>query len=318
MSKMSVRLVLSFLIITFLRGGYALGESERSMGPSTAAPETWLNISANHWKNLLPKAKTDNRIPIPQNSLSEEKIGQKKRIKNTFDRWTLRKELRDRTFFNYADVTEECKGEIELEFAFTKKEWAKTEVQNRYYASIESLIEKIANQLLEDQQAPFGKEERELFVRALKAVTWNESLWQHYYRHKDWFFVLLSDAPFNHMSNWGISQIARSDYLTGKRLNQNFFESKAYCKISSTLYYGFLIFYTYYMDARSRECNGVSTINRLMGAYNSYCSGYAACFFDISNVNPDLRKFQIRALGGFMESFVNRRWKVRKEPYETD
>lgn len=303
-------ILLSILILVLLFNLGCLCKKYKLKGHE-AAEDVWTKLPASLWSDLLPDAKTDAAIPIPKEDLALENIGIRTRVEDLFDKWTLKEDKRDRLFMNWADVTTECKGLIETEYLLDAEQWAKTENQIKYYESVEKLIEQIADRMIKDMGGILQGEEKDLFVRALQAVIWNESLWEHYFRYKNWFFVLLSDQSFNKLSGWGISQISRSDYIDERPLSQNFFDSKAYCKMSSSIYYGMLIYYYYYLDARQKTCNGTSTMNRIIGAYNSYSSGYSACFYDISDTDPEFAQYQAGAIGGFLSSFVNERWKQK-------
>jgi len=271
----------------------------------------WLSLSPSLWENLIPDSKTDSQIPLPSTDLKLENIGTTVKVEGLFDRWSFNDDIKDRIFANYAEITNECKGQIELDFAFSKEEWAKTENQIKYYESVNNLIDKISEKFIADMENVLTGDEKDYFVRAFKSVVWNESLWQHYYRHKDWFFVLLSAKSFNKLCDWGITQIARSSHITGQLLSKPFFDTKAYCKISSSLYYGMAIYYFYYLKAREHPLNGNKVVMKLLGAYNSYSSGYEGYFWNISNSREDMRDFQLGALGGFLTTYINKPWETK-------
>jgi hypothetical protein len=143
-------------------------------------------------------------------------------------------------------------------------------------------------------------------MRALHTLAWQESLWQHYIRYKNWFFVVLSGGSYNALDDWGITQVARSHGDPDELLNERFFASKGYCSIGSTLYYGFMEYYLSYMDARGLPCNS-SAMDKLIGAYNRYASGFSSCHDEFSE-DETYRTYQIGAMTGFGNHYKNRTW----------
>jgi hypothetical protein len=160
--------------------------------------------------------------------------------------------------------------------------------------------------LLADFGSQLSGREKEGFMRALHALAWQESLWQHYIRYKNWFFVVLSGTSYNVLDDWGITQVARSHGSPNEPLNERFFASKGYCSIGSTLYYGFMEYYLLYMDARSLPCNN-SAMDKLLGAYNQYSSGFSYCHDEFSE-DETYRTYQIGAMTGFGNHYKNRTW----------
>lgn len=273
-------------------------------------PAVWVLQPPKLWKHPIKGVKKSNSIHGPTTDLKKEGIGRVERVEGLYDRWTLKKRFA-RPFVHYADVTDECKGLIDISFALTDDEWKIPKNRIRYYGNVEELIEKVGEKLIADFGDKIKGDEKTYFIRALKATKWRESLWQHYFRYKNHFFVLLSASSFNKLADWGISQIARSHYKTGELLSKPFFDTKGYCSIASTLYYGSMIYYFNYMEARDKRCNGLSIMNKVLGAYNKYSSGYQACFYDVTEKAGDFQDYQISALGGFLNTFVQQPWKEK-------
>ena len=206
---------------------------------------------------------------------------------------------------HFAEVTQDCKGKIELDFALTAAQW-QNRAQKRYYRSIDRLVIKGGRQLLADFGNQLSGREKKAFMRALHALAWQESFWQHYLRYKNWFFVVLSGGSYNALDDWGITQVARSHSHPDELLNERFFASKGYCSIASTLYYGFMEYYLIYMDARSRPCNN-RAMDKLVGAYNQYASEFSSCHDEFSQ-DETYRTYQIGAMTGFGNHYKNRTW----------
>ncbi|MDZ7262042.1 MAG: hypothetical protein ONB05_08055 [candidate division KSB1 bacterium] len=201
----------------------------------TRALMPWCQEPATRWQRDFTGSRRDSLIPVPQTDLEKEGIGTKNRVYNLFDRWKLNDTIGTDRGTQYAEVTEECKGMIELDFALTPEEWQKPENQVKYYRAVDRLITNIGNTLLADFGNKLEGQERELFLHALKTLAWQESKWQHYLRYKDWFFVILSGGSYNKLDDWGITQIARSSFTPDTLLNKNFFDNKGFCSISSKL-----------------------------------------------------------------------------------
>jgi hypothetical protein len=180
-----------------------------------------------------------------------------------------------------------------------------------YYQNTSLMINRVTEKVINDLGNELSGAEKKRVKRAFKAVLWQESLWRHYFRYKDWFFVLVSTGGFNRLGNWGISQVARARYDTGEPLAKNFFDSKGYCRLSSTVYYGAMIYYYNYIEARKNSCNGKDTVDQLTGAYNAYSSGQSTCYKDLSAERKDIRNFQIFAMKGFRQNYKNRPWRLK-------
>jgi len=210
---------------------------------------------------------------------------------------------------HYAEVTKDCKGKIELDFSFTPTQWQNSARRKRYYRSIGRLVIKVGRQLLADFGNQLSGTEKTAFMRALHALAWQESLWQHYIRYKNWFFVVLSGGSYNVLDDWGIAQVARSHRSPDEPLNERFFASKGYCSIGSALYYGLMEYYFIYMDARSLPCNN-SVMDKLLGAYNQYASGFSYCHDEFSE-DEKYRAYQTGAITGFGNHYKNRTWLMK-------
>jgi hypothetical protein len=272
------------------------------------APMPWWEEPAARWERDFSGSPRDTLIPIPKTDLEKEGIGIKTRVYDLFDRWKLNDDITGNRGIYYADITGECKGMIELDFALTPEEWQSPENRVKYYRAMDDLIDEIGNTLLADFGNKLEGQEKELFLRALKTLAWQESKWQHYLRYKDWFFVILSSSSQNKLHDWGINQIARSSFDPNIPLNKNFFDSKAYCSISSSLYYGFMEYYYCYIEARENPDNGPGLFNKIVGAYNRYCSGYSSSYCELAKDDEVYRNYQIRAMGGFKDNFILKPW----------
>jgi len=245
-------------------------------------------------------------VPFPTTQLDQEGIGEKITVHDLFDRWVLNESVHVGRGKHFAEVTQDCKGKIELDFALTASQWQNRARRKRYYRSIDRLVIKVGRQLLADFGNQLSGREKEAFMRALHALAWQESLWQHSIRYKNWFFVVLSGGSYNALDDWGITQVARSHGHPDERLNERFFASKGYCSIGSTLYYGFMEYYLIYMEARSLPCNN-SAMDKLVGAYNQYASGFSSCH-DQFSADETYRAYQIGAMTGFGNHYKNRTW----------
>ena len=150
-------------------------------------------------------------------------------------------------------------------------------------------------------------------MRAAKTLAWQESRWQHYFLEQGRVFVLISHNSYNALADWGITQIARSTFQKDRLLNTNFFDSKGFCNISSSLYYGFLEYLFCYLEAKNDLCNGRARISQMIGGYNRYSSGFDSCYFKLSKEDENYRNYQKRALQGFYTRYVEEPWKSAME-----
>src|SRR5262249_44142644 len=202
--------------------------------PGVAAMYPWEEEPASRWTRDFSSSARDARVPLPTTQLEQEKIGEKTTVHDLFDHWVLNGSVRVGRGTHYAEVTKDCKGKIELEFALTPTQWQNPAPRKRYYGSIDRLVIEVGRQLLADFGTQLSGGEEKAFMRALHALAWQESLWQHYIRYKNWFFVVLSGTSYNVLDDWGITQVARSHGSADEPLNERFFASKGYCSIGST------------------------------------------------------------------------------------
>ena len=277
-----------------------------SSSPGVTTEYPWEEEPAARWTRDFSNSPRDNRVPLPTTKLEQEGIGEKITVHGLFDRWVLNEPVHVGRGKHFAEITQDCKGKIELDFALTAAQWQNRARRKRYYRSIDRFVIKVGRQLLADFGNQLPGREKEAFMRALHTLTWQESLWQHYIRYKNWFFVVLSGGSYNALDDWGITQVARSHGDPDELLNERFFASKGYCSIGSTLYYGFMEYYLSYMEARGLPCNS-STMDKLIGAYNRYASGFSSCHDEFSE-DETYRTYQIGAMTGFGNHYKNRTW----------
>ena len=277
-----------------------------SSSPGVTTEYPWEEEPAARWTRDFSNSPRDNRVPLPTTKLEQEGIGEKITVHGLFDRWVLNEPVHVGRGKHFAEITQDCKGKIELDFALTAAQWQNRARRKRYYRSIDRFVIKVGRQLLADFGNQLPGREKEAFMRALHTLAWQESLWQHYIRYKNWFFVVLSGGSYNALDDWGITQVARSHGDPDELLNERFFASKGYCSIGSTLYYGFMEYYLSYMEARGLPCNS-STMDKLIGAYNRYASGFSSCHDEFSE-DETYRTYQIGAMTGFGNHYKNRTW----------
>jgi hypothetical protein len=317
-SKKFSRAILAVAFGIFISGCAAkLATKEERPAPASevsaatlSAPMLWLREPASRWERDFSNSPRDSLMSRSPENLDEGGIGVKTRVYDLFDRWKLSDSIRAGRGTQYAEISGECQGKIELDFALTPEQWQQPAMRRKYYLSIDALIARIGNQLLADFGDTLQGQEKKLFLHALKTLAWQESRWQHYLRHQDWFFVIVSGGSYNKLDDWGITQIARSSFDPKKLLNNNFVVSKGYCSISSSLYYGFMEYYFCYLEAREHPGNGPSLFNKIVGAYNRYSSGYSACYYELAANDAAYRDYQIRAMGGFKDNFVLKPWEA--------
>ncbi|MFC1683494.1 hypothetical protein ACFL0G_04755 [Candidatus Zixiibacteriota bacterium] len=292
-----------------MKDGMKSPPAEEVNQATASAPMPWLLEPAERWLRDFSGSQRGTEIPKPVSKLEDQGIGVKTRVHDLFDRWKLDQKITAGRGTYYVNVTGECAAGIELDFALTAEQWLDPRTRADYYRRVDTLIERVAEILLADFGKKLEGEEREFFLRALKTLAWQESKWQHYLRYRDWFFVIVSGGSYNKLDDWGITQIARSSFQPEVLLNENFFESKGYCSISSGLYYGFMEYYYCYLEARENPENGPGLFNKIVGAYNRYSSGYSSSCFALAD-DQGYRDYQIRAMGGFQDKFIARPWEV--------
>jgi uncharacterized Ntn-hydrolase superfamily protein len=278
---------------------------------TSSAPMPWLDQPAGLWQRDFsgsPRPGGGRPAVIHEDSMP----GARTRVHGLFDRWTFPDSVTAGRGRHWAEITDQCRQQIELDYVLTAGEWRRPEVRERYYRDVNALIEHIGAVLLADFGDQLEGREREYFLRALKTLAWQESRWQHYLTLRvtgsSRFFVIVSGGSYNQLDDWGITQIARSSFDPQVLLNTNFFDSRAYCSISSSLYYGFMEYYFCYLEAREHPDNGPGLFNRVVGAYNRYSSGYSASCFQLAD-DSGYRSYQIRAMGGFKDRFISQPWR---------
>lgn len=253
--------------------------------------------------------------PLPSGNLGQENIGNKVRVNDLFDRWTIKSSVSGDRGTTYAEVTTECRGKIETELALTSEQWRDNTLRAKYYNDVNALVEKNGLQLLADKGNPLQGQEQQIFIRALKALAWQESHWQHYLRYKNWFFILLSGGSYNVLDDWGITQVARSGFKASALLNPDFFKRGDHCSLSHSLYYGFTEYLQNYLEARSLNCNKTGNeLDKILGAYNRYSSGYSACYNGFSN-DSAYRNYQTGAMNGLKSHYLATPWQNAMESY---
>jgi hypothetical protein len=171
--------------------------------PSMAAMYPWEEEPASRWTRDFSSSARDAHVRLPTTQLDQENIGEKTTVHDLFDRWVLNESVHVGRGKHYAEVTKDCKGKIELEFALTPTQWQNPARRKRYYRSIDRLVIKVGRQLLADFGNQLSDGEKEAFMRALHALAWQESLWHHYIRYKNWFFVVLSGTSYNVLDDLG-------------------------------------------------------------------------------------------------------------------
>ncbi|WP_415063015.1 hypothetical protein [Bdellovibrio sp.] len=304
-------------IITLIGASCSLSTSSSPIDSnrSTSVEEPAPTPSPEPTPALPPTPRSDDPAPpeasypdLPTEDLGRENIGTKIRVSNLFDRWTLKSSVTAGRGSQYADVTTNCYGKIDLPYALTADQWKDRAQKSAYYQSIDRLIEKVGLQLITDRGGVLTGTEKQNFLKTLKALAWQESGWQHYVRYKNWFFVILSGGSYNVLDDWGITQVARSGFSASQLLNAAFFSNKEYCSIESTLYYGFTEYYDNYIEARTLSCNQTGNpMDKLLGAYNRYSSGFSACY---NGLSPDsaYRTYQINAMNGLKTHYQSAPW----------
>jgi hypothetical protein len=157
----------------------------------------WDDEPAARWTRDFSHSARDSRVPLPTTPLEQEGIGEKITVHDLFDRWALDESVSVGRGTHFAEVTKDCKGRIELDFALTPAQWQNPTRQKRYYRSVGRLVTRVGRRLLADFGHQLSGREREAFMRALHALAWQESLWQHAIRYKNWFFVVLGGTSYN-------------------------------------------------------------------------------------------------------------------------
>ena len=275
---------------------------------TSSAPMPWLEQPAGLWQRDFSGSPRPG-AGLPASGIPAQlETGTRIRVHDLFDRWTFPDSVTGGRGRHWAEITDQCREGIELDYVLSAEQWSSPQVREQYHRKVSALIEHIGAVLLADFEDRLEGREREYFLRALKTLAWQESRWQHYLTYGGRFFVIVSGGSYNKLDDWGITQIARSSFDPQDLLNTNFFDSRGYCSISAGLYYGFMEYYFCYLEAREHPDNGPGLFNRIVGAYNRYSSGYSASCFRLAD-DPGYRSYQIRAMGGFKERFIDRPWR---------
>src|SRR5262249_16075939 len=147
-----------------------------SASPGVTTEYPWEEEPAARWTRDFSLSARDNRVPLPTRQLEQERIGEKITVHGLFDRWVLNDSVYAGRGTHVGEVTQDCKGKIELDFALTAEQWQNRARQKRYYRSIDRLVTKVERQLLADFGNQLSGREKEAFMRALHALAWQESL----------------------------------------------------------------------------------------------------------------------------------------------
>ena len=151
-----------------------------SASPGVTAQYPREEEPASRWARDLSHSARDNRVPLPTTHLDQEGIGEKITVHDLFDRWVLNESVHVGRGTHFAEVTRDCKGRIELDFALTAAQWQNRARRKRYYRSIDRLVIRVGRQLLADFGNQLSGREKAAFMRALHALAWQESLWQQF------------------------------------------------------------------------------------------------------------------------------------------
>lgn len=309
----SISRVIAVVLLFSSTPSLCMGQEIRSSAPrNSSSGQSQLN--SDNWQENPAWLWERDFSQSPRNSTqgadhgSQGNIGTRSRVHGVFDRWRLNGSVTSGRGQDYAEITSECRGAVETRFSLDSAEWNNPSRRRQYYRDIDGLITTIGEQLLRDFNSPLSGTERTTFLRGLRAFTWQESQWQHYVRHGNRHFVFLSGGSYNALDDWGITQVARSGFSASESLNKRFFDTRGYCSISSSIYYGFMEFYTHYLKARANSCNGGDPLLQLAGAYNLYSWGASSCHSARSS-RPNERNYQDRAISGFRGHFHSMPWK---------
>ena len=94
-----------------------------SSSPGVTGQYPWEEQPASRWTRDFSNSARDNRVPLPTTQLEQEGIGEKVTVHDLFDRWVLNESVRVGRGKDFAEVTKDCKGKIELDFALTAAQW---------------------------------------------------------------------------------------------------------------------------------------------------------------------------------------------------
>src|SRR6516165_1998620 len=121
-----------------------------SSSPGVTAEYPWEEEPASRWLRDFSNSARDDHVPLPTTQLEQERIGEKTTVHDLFDRWVLNESVHVGRGTHFTEVTKDCKGKIELDFALTAAQWQNRARRKRYYRSIDRLVIKVGRQLLAD------------------------------------------------------------------------------------------------------------------------------------------------------------------------
>ena len=90
-----------------------------SSSPGVTGQYPWEEQPASRWTRDFSNSARDNRVPLPTTQLEQEGIGEKIAVHDLFDRWVLNESVHVGRGTHFTEVTKDCKGKIELDFALT-------------------------------------------------------------------------------------------------------------------------------------------------------------------------------------------------------
>jgi hypothetical protein len=268
--------------------------------------EGWMNLSQDLWSS--PEIKFDfDPAKFPPGDQEKEKIKPVK-AKDNLELFAIDSDYAPNEHTYWINIGNSCSGSVETDYIINYQTWNNPEARIKYYRKVEQLIERVSAKIFEDFKLDFAPEEKREFAKALKTLAWQESAWMHYYVFDQRLLLYIGLSGFNSLGDWGITQVAKSAHKKSQLLNTPYFNSKAYCSIFSSLYYGFTEYLYAYIHARKSQCNLGSGIDRIIGAYNRYVSGFSSCHDRFSKTNREFRDFQTAALNNFRNTFTGEPW----------
>src|SRR5262249_11573423 len=150
-----------------------------SSSPGVTAEYPWEEEPASRWTRDFSNSARDNRVRLPTTQLEQERIGEKITVHDLFDRWVLNESVHVGRGMYFTEVTKDCKRKIELHFSLPPPQWQNRARRKPHYRSIVMLIIKVGRQQPADCGNHLSGREKQAFMRAFKALAWQESLWQH-------------------------------------------------------------------------------------------------------------------------------------------
>src|SRR5260221_5032129 len=150
-----------------------------SSSPGVTAEYPWEEEPASRWTRDFSHSARDSRVPLPTTPLEQERIGEKIAVHDLFDRWVLNESVHVGRGTHFAEVTKDCKGRIELDFALTPTQWQNRARQKRYYRSVDRLVTKVGRKVLADFGNQLSGREKQALMRALHGRAGHKSLLPH-------------------------------------------------------------------------------------------------------------------------------------------